>query len=193
MGQIVHLLHGRQPTPAKRRVKLTAPFPHQQDLGAIGDDLAGFIWRWVRGFHAALYRQFLPLNTDRRILGPLPAGVVKDGRPFSFDDPGMFRASVATLKNNYAGGNVDQVVNRNGKCIYHCVWDTARHSQKGAVLMCHFRLRVYDWERLARGSPAKFAGCAGSYLPTEPPVSCARATSIVIPGANTEPLVAFGR
>lgn len=158
----------------------------------MSDDLKGFIWRWVRGFHSALYRSFLPETSPRVVMGPVMAGVIKDGKPFAVDDPEMFKRAVATLKNSAAGGRVDSVSTRNGKCIYECVWDDAVDRTSGrAVPICLFRLRVYDWERLSRGTPLKFSGCAGSYRVEPAPAGAVKATSIMISGTNYRPLSAF--
>jgi hypothetical protein len=192
MGELVELLHGRTRPPDRRRVRLSAPPELPPGLGAVSDDLKGFIWRWVRGFHSALYRSFLPEAAPRVVMGPIMAGVIKDGKPFAVDDPEMFKRAVDTVKNNAAGGNVDFVVTRNGKCVYECVWDDAvERSSMQPVPICLFRLRVYDWERLSRGTPAKFTGCAGSYGIEVVPPGVARATPIVISGTNYQPLSAF--
>ncbi len=192
MGELVELLQGHSRPAAKRRAKLSAPSELPPGLGAVSDDLKGFIWRWVRGFHSALYRSFLPEASPRVVMGPIMAGIIRDGTPFAVDDPEMFKRAVATLKNNAAVGRVDSVLTRNAKCLYECVWDDAVDRGSGKpVPICLFRLRVYDWERLSRGTPLRFSGCAGSYGLEVVPSDAARATSIVISGTNYRPFSAF--
>jgi hypothetical protein len=129
-------------------------------LAFIGTGLTDQIWRWVRGFHAALYAQYLPEDTTLAIHPPFPSGTVEsDG--FSIDkikeQQYMF---VEIVKKNRIARCLDRIVCNNGKCVYECVWIQMDDGQWA----CVFALELYDWTRLAdKHFPTR--GCVGWYQP----------------------------
>ena len=88
-------------------------------------DLHRTICRWLRAFHAALYREFLPDNDG-----------TEDGTSFSFDPPfpigridenDEIRVApisphhtyfVEQIKRNRTAGRLDRITCFNGKCVY---------------------------------------------------------------------------
>jgi hypothetical protein len=148
------------------------------------------IERWVRAFHAALYREPLDpatrfgIETPFAVAVPTPNGIVRDtGRP-------QHRIFVQTIKENRAANNVDFLATNNGKLRYESVWSPTTQGIWVAV----FALDIYDWKDLGRLSTGAAKGCVGFYqTPTgAPPVKASRQVEPqgVIP--NDEALDPFG-
>jgi hypothetical protein len=116
------------------------------------------VWRWVRGFHSALYAEHLPENTQYEVFEPLTRLVtVSDdlfATPVSERQATITRSIQAHLKN----GRFDEIVCNNGKLRYVCFWMPNRNG----YCECAFALDVNSWhdlgdERLGR------RGCVGQY------------------------------
>lgn len=189
IGQLIGLKRGYLPSDRKHR---HLHIRTDGNVGAVVNvDVHGAIRRWIRAFHAALYLEPLPLPIKGALEAPFPNARLAPGaiRP----DPvrPQHKAFVEVIKLNRAKGNVDRIVNNNGKMRYECVW--AQADDKGPWL-CIYALDIYAWKDL--GDP-RFGqrGCVGFYQLEDgsPPVACAReATSpIIVP--NREPLDPFGR
>jgi hypothetical protein len=146
--QIIRAGRGEHPKPGQDRTGVEflqlrdgrmIPYIRNQHL-----DLNKAFFRYVRGFHAALYDQFLPLNTDRAVHLPMVE--------FSLDDQehqirlftdreiqhatlgGMFKLSLDD------GAEMDAVVTYNGAMIYECMWRLDPEDRAE----CIFCLRLYD-------------------------------------------------
>ncbi|MBS0220795.1 MAG: hypothetical protein JSR91_08645 [Proteobacteria bacterium] len=191
MGQLIGLSRGAIPTdPKNSRLQI-------QHLGfrtaAITNiDVHGAIWRWVRGFHAALYREPLPEICQRAIELPFQRAR-RDTLGFSVVPlrEAQHVAFVRAIKTNRAKQNVDRIRCNADKLTYECVWAQNEGNREWG---CIFALDVYDWKDL--GDPKLGQrGCAGVYsLPDgHVPPNAARLmkSSILVP--NTEPLDPFGR
>ena len=66
IGQLIAVIHGKLPTLENTKLNLqtfTVDIESEPILGIKNTDLVGQIWRWIRGFHAALYCEFLPIDT----------------------------------------------------------------------------------------------------------------------------------
>lgn len=200
VGQLVAAIHGKYPKPTN--MKLDVQVAECADTGAqsawlSGTNLHRIVCRWLRAFHAALYREYLPDN-----VGP------PDGTMFSFDPPfpvghvdkdGEISVDaisphhtyfVAQVKRNRTAGRLDRIVCFNGKCVYECVWDKA----DGGQPICIFALNLYDWSALANTVDFPKRGCVGVYLPAKGrPLDATPATSIDLPISNIEKLDPFGR
>jgi hypothetical protein len=60
MGQLLALLHGKVPTVENQKLKFS--IDRKRGLAAVNNtDIEGSVWRYVRGFHAALYREPFPM------------------------------------------------------------------------------------------------------------------------------------
>ena len=128
------------------------PLTEHSRHGSAAPNLHRTICRWLRAFHAALYREYLPDNDG-----------TKDGTRLSFDPPfpighvdenGEIKVDairphhtffVEQIKRNRLAGQLDRIICFNGKCVYECVWDKADDGQP----ICIFALNVYDWSALA--------------------------------------------
>jgi hypothetical protein len=116
--------------------------------------------RWVRGFHAALYREHLPIDAPKHIQPPMtPAAQGKLGivpeKPLDHQ-PEM----VEIIQRNRGLGCRDRVVTGAGRCIYECVWfdfdDPGPHG-------CAFAIQLYDWSSLGETRRTGRRGCVGYY------------------------------
>jgi hypothetical protein len=193
VGQFISLRHGR--VPAKKNKRLSVKYfsdPKTGQLhGAVDNvNILGAVERWVRAFHAALYREPLSpatqfgIETPFAIAIPTSSGVKLDnGRK-------QHLLFVEKLKTNRAFGNIDRLVSNNGKLVYECVWEQATNGN----WICMFALDIYDWKDLGRRSTGVAKGCVGFYqhLAAIPPTVASVATALVAASTNLEPLDPFG-
>jgi hypothetical protein len=118
------------------------------------------VWRWIRGFHAALYRQ--PLVTNfHAIVTPFPRGDLEGGLARVHPLRPQHPLAVSVIKHNRAAGNLDQIVANNQQLRYECAWC---ESDDGKRWFCMFALDIYDWKDLGSHTadiPAR--GCTGVY------------------------------
>jgi hypothetical protein len=81
--------------------------------------------RWVRGFHTALYGEYLPESAGFLTSPPLPeAEPPAEASRFVPVQDVVFEF-VRELKRNRATATLDRIVCRNGKCRHECVWSQA--------------------------------------------------------------------
>jgi hypothetical protein len=184
IGQLIALRRYQVPTRRDRQLQFRIFRP---DLGAVENlDIRAVVWRWIRGFHAALYREPLPTTRFMSSLQtPFPSGVAT-AVGFQIDPlPQQHLAFVETIKVQRAKRNLDRIRSNNGKLTYECVWCQA---DNGGPWLCIFALDLYDWKDLGLtpGQPAR--GCAGFYkLESDlPPTHGTRAvtTPIIVPNSD---------
>jgi hypothetical protein len=191
VGQLIGLRRHVAPSSRRDRQLKFEIFPAQA-LGAVTNlDIDHAVWRWVRGFHAALYAEHLPASPIRAVTTPFPraqrgpSGVNVE----PMKEP-QHRIIVKTIKLNRAKKNIDLIHTRDAKLRYECVW----HQSDQGPWTCFFGLDIYDWQDLGDAGIQKRRGCAGFYaLPTEThPMNASKAASspIIIP--NLAPLDPFG-
>ena len=167
IGQLVGVLHGRAIVPHGRKPELYGGvFPDgSPGAGAKGLDVKRIIWRWVRGFHAALYRSPI-LEVGRQVFPPLPEGRVEAGRVEPVPVPEVIQHFVQEIKRNRATGTLDSVVCRKARCRYECVWTQA----DGGQWFCVWALDIYGWSELGHDPHFDRRGCVGMYRQTDPVV-----------------------
>jgi hypothetical protein len=192
MCQLVGPLRGRPPDPQHQKIKVVSgTFPDGTPGVAVADmNLRAIIARWLRAFHAALYREALPADAHFSIYPPFPE---TRGTPDALQIvpiPDAFRHFVTELKRNRAADRLDRIVTRKGHCRYECVWTEA--DDRKAI--CVFGLDIYSWSRLGDGLHFEPRGCVGAYWPDDRhvPEHAARATIVEVLFANRSPLDPFG-
>lgn len=189
LGQLVSLLHSlRLSTPKRLRV-VPRLHPSGALLVSTPLDLRNCIWRWVRGYHAALYRSHLPDTVDRVVFPPLPSVPLGDAVLRSDDRLAQLAQIVTVIKQSRAAARTDTVVTHRGYCRYDCTWTRFDNGQ----WTCFFGLRIYNWEALGDSLTYPRRGCAGAYGPfAAPPANAALASDLPIAISNHDPLDPFG-
>jgi hypothetical protein len=189
IGQLIALKYGKVPQdPQHNRLKF-AISPRGGQGAVMNLDIDAAVWRWIGGFHAALYRES-GVGIKGSLITPFPKARLVDGRavlePLRVQHP-LF---VETIKSNRTRDNLDRISCNKGKLTYECVWQQADND---GPWMCIYALDIYDWKDLGRtpGLPAR--GCAGFYItPAQTvPANATKAvkSSIIVP--NSDRLDAF--
>lgn len=188
IGQLVSLLHKSNPVAKDVRRLKVEPHVHAGtgSLQAVveGLPLPRILARWVKGFHAALYRQWLP-SYDGDIYPPF-AGT--DDLAVLPPVARIVPKFVEEMKRNRAVGALDRIVSCRGKCRYECFWTTWDNGQP----ICVWALDVYDWKRLGETPTHPARSCLGYYTYATP-TEAAKRTELVFPIENNAVLDAFGR
>lgn len=192
VGQLVGLMHGRRPNPTHNKLDVSAG--HFQDgspavvVGSL--DLRFIIRRWVRGFHAALYREHLSEAAQFATCPPLPEAVPTVGAPKFLPVADVIPEFVKELKRNRATGTLDRIECRNGKCRYECVWSQADNG----TWICIYGLDLYQWINLGDTSSFEPRGCVGSYIRPGGgvPLGATRTTRLEFRVVNRDRLDPFG-
>jgi hypothetical protein len=152
-------------------------------------DIMGCIKRWVRGFHAALYREPLSPVALFQITPPLPHAIIKE--PIVVEPiPAHVPHFVQTLKLNRAARNLDRIVTNNGKLRFESVWAQDDHQKHW---MCIWALDLYGWIGLG-DQRFRRRGCTGAYMREDghAPDGAARATRLEVSMKSRDTLDAFG-
>jgi len=177
-GQFISLLHGAVVPREKQRFRaVSADLGGEEPFaGVTGVELNRIIWRWVRGFHAALYREVLPLAAWYGLTTPFPHAD-QVGGTLKFQDLRLDQMEMAlTLRQQIKYGRIDEILSCSGKCRFVCSWLT---SDDGSPF-CLYGLRIYAWEKLADTKRFPPRGCVGIYPHPTPP-GAALGTKIILP------------
>ncbi|MGD0947846.1 MAG: hypothetical protein ABSA52_10475 [Candidatus Binatia bacterium] len=152
-------------------------------------NLREIIRRWVRGFHAALYGEYLPANATFATYPPLPEGKKVESQVTFVAIPDAFPEFVKELKRNRAASNLDRIVCRNGKCRYECVWSQANDGR----WICIYCLDLYNWIDLGDPRNASARGCVGCYrrMAGGVPNAASTGTRLVFKFKNASPFDPF--
>jgi len=190
IGQLISLRRGKIPSPKRQRLRFVVS--GKATLSAVTNlNIDSAVWRWIAGFHAALYRTspvgirgslVTPFPRARNINGPL---AIEPLRP-------QHQLFVQTIKQNRARMNLDRIKCNKGTVVYECVW--CRSNNDGPWL-CIYALDVYDWKDLGRTNYFPARGCAGVYvLPSgNVPTDATRGTTSPIIVPTIDPLDPFSR
>jgi hypothetical protein len=158
VGQLIALRRREEPPPVRDQA---LKFVTSGGMAAVTNlNIDAAVWRWVRGFHAALYQQPL-CEVPLTLRTPFPR---------TDDIGGQYRLQplleqhklvVATIKRNRAWNNLDRIVSNRSQLQYECVWCLADDRK---AWLCMFALDIYDWKDLGHSTTAIPArGCAGIY------------------------------
>jgi hypothetical protein len=193
VGQLIYALHGIYPKKGNIKVKISLYENASSEapvLGLEGINLKGVVARFVKAFHAALYREYLPDDTRNWFDPPTPIGIKKDGKIKFERIRVQFPLFVDTLKKNRKAGKVDSILCFNDKCLYECVWE----QMDDGTWACIFGLNIYNWKNLGDANQQK-RGCVGFYMPDKG-LPAGATTGIIrkleIPIWNFDPLDPFG-
>jgi hypothetical protein len=189
VGQMISGFRGDYPRKEKDRKLVVEHLG--VGYGAVTNlDVDAVLWRWIKGFHAALYGE--PLRRVRgTIVTPFPRFDLKPDGVFS---PApvyelQHKLFVETIKTQRCHGALDRVVANNNRLIYECVWGQA--DSKSAWL-CFFALNIYEWKRMGNTPIAPTRGCAGCYELPSHPVNATLVSDYKIVPSNADPWDPFG-
>ncbi len=159
IAQLIALRYGKIPSDPKCRRLVMDP-----QIGALMNlDIDEVVWRWITGFHAALYREsVIDIRDNCALVTPFPRGQMVDGKVIIDPVLPQHIAFVKVIKDNRAKNNLDQIQCNKGNLIYECVWNQADNN---GPWMCFFALDVYDWKDLGKTRRQDARGCAGYYVP----------------------------
>lgn len=164
LGEILSSFNGRQfseDKPAQIKAVKMIDRTTGEEFGAItGVDLKQVVRRIVKGFHAALYRQLLPVNTVNSISLQFPSSSVKGLSDWEGLHP-MHGAVVHRLYVDRVMNRCDSVSIYNDKCRYICSWDRLDNG----VSCCLFAISLYEWEQMVDPRLGPKACCVGLYSP----------------------------
>ena len=183
IGQLIALRYAQVPRSERQRLRFVLS-PHA-NIGAVTNvNIDRAVWRWVAGFHAALY-QTAPVGIRGSLVTPFARAQSVGGRLLIDPLRPQHQHFVNTIKQNRARQNLDRIRCNKGKVIYECLWAQADH---GGPWLCIFALDIYDWKDLGRTPMLPARGCAGFYtLPSKDvPANATKdtASSIIIPAVD---------
>ena len=193
IGQLIGLKNRQVPSPRDQQLKFQEVRigPRNAEAVAVSNlPIANAVWRWIRGFHSALYGSYIPEAAPHTLRTPFPATTLTSSGHVPEPLLPQHQMFVQLLKDNRAAGRLDRIQCNSGKLTYECVWI---QSDKGPW-MCVFALDLYQWKDLGDVSNFAARGCAGSYVLAEglrPPLATAAAT-LSIAAPNLDPLDPFG-
>jgi hypothetical protein len=175
VGQLISLRRGEGPK--SERDQALRFIQHGDMVGLEQPNIEEAVWRWVKGFHAALYQQPLTANRPLSIQTPFPRGRRLDTGIVIDPIFEQHVVAVALIKRNRVEGNLDSVSSNRQKLRYECVWRKADGAAD--TWACFFALDIYDWKDLGSHSaeiPSR--GCVGIYM---------------LPGGETPPAATLDR
>lgn len=122
------------------------------------------IIRWIRGFHAALYRSFLDSNlVNWTVYLPLRVEHNSDVRARAPDLLGQRRVFLDLIEKNRSVRRLDQIVCYNEYCTYECVWVRPNRGR----WFCVWSVDVYGYYLCGAGQAEIPRACVGTYGPFE--------------------------
>ena len=155
IGQLIGFLHGQRPNEHHNKLnfQVVKGGDGQPSLLLKESRMKELVWRWIRGFHAALYKEPLPEKSRQHICLPMPelnpigcqTGNVQEAIPHFIE----------AIKRNRLTKTLDRIECRNGKCRYECVWDKADDGSS----ICIFALDLYNWITLGDSDKFEQRGC----------------------------------
>jgi hypothetical protein len=167
VGQLIGLKYGKVPDSKRNRklkIKEVYGLNGKTTVFVTNMNIRGDIRRWIRGFHAALYREPIPQDTVFAIETPFTTASRKQ-HGIVFDPPRtpQHRMFVEVIKTNRAVGNLDRIQSNNKNVTNECGWDQT----DGGQWMCIFALDLYGWKDLGDIENFQARGCVGMYtIPT---------------------------
>lgn len=191
IGQLIAVSYGKVPRSDNVRLSFVVGTDRESGDSWIGIQdipLPEIVWRWIRGFHAALYREFLSDGVQHQVYPPFPHKVRKDSRLVEAPILPKHKEMADVIRTNRATNTLDRIRCFNDKCTYECVWIK---SDRG-VPICIFAVKIYAWEQLADRLRFPERGCVGYYIPEQGrPANATLATDLVFDLPSETPLDPF--
>ncbi len=125
-----------------------------------GLSLGLIVSKILRACHAALYREYLPAETNNMILLPLPIFDPETGQVAKETCLPQHKILCKLLKDNRRINNIDRIQAYNGKFRFETVWTTADDNETNFAV---FGIDIYGWHQLANEVLGRTQGCFGFY------------------------------
>ncbi len=125
------------------------------------------VWQWIRGLHAALYLQFLPVNIWYCSFPPVPACSSQHDGPTFEETETLSYLVLSSISLAESLDKWDGITAWNGTVQYRCVcWQCTAATEK-LTWICFWTLsfpRLTEWSRqvLPAGSERPWHGCYAS-------------------------------
>jgi hypothetical protein len=161
IGQLVGLRRGQRPSSPRDQALQIVHYTNLDMMALENLDVDAAVWRWVKGFHAALYRK--PLTGKAyAVQTPFPRGETRAGRVSVEPIRKQHLLAVEAIKRNRVAGSLDIIVANKGNLRYECVW--CKEDTRD-VWLCMFAADIYEWKDLgSHTSKIPARGCAGIYM-----------------------------
>lgn len=160
VGQLIAMRRGHVPSEKNRKLRFRV-FP---DIGMAAFenlDIEGAVFRWVMGFHAALYQKPMPREAHATIFTPfVKAESWGGGRPVSVPTIPEYHRILESVITHRGKNTIDRVTCNNGQLRYECVWSQADTGE----WWCSFLLDICDWKDLGRTPQLGARDCVGMYV-----------------------------
>ncbi|GEP59662.1 hypothetical protein RSO01_68280 [Reyranella soli] len=158
-------------------------------FGAVTNiDVKGAVWRWIRGFHAALYKEHLDDRALHAIEVPFADGEIVDGNVRLSAIREQRPYFVEVIKMNRDAQRLDRINSNAGAVTYECVWG---QMDDHAPWLCVFALDIYDWRDLGE-ERLGHRGCVGCYQTNHVPSGATVETRTPNAVPNADQLDPFG-
>ena len=189
MGQLISVKHGRYPSRGNKKLRVARLEGNGKTmLGLLNVRLNEEVHRWVRAFHAALYREPLLGEAAFVVETPFPRATFTSSSVEFVPLRRQHQVFVAAIKEARAGGRIDYVSSNNGRLRYECTWCEATTGRWA----CIFAVDLYGWKKLGDIHNFSARGCAGSYLADKRPPSATAMPLLAIAATNQDGLDPFG-
>lgn len=189
IGNLFRVMRGESYSPHRGRLELHIPVSYPQTNAVTNFDLQAVIRRWIRGFHAALYRQFLPDEKNFSTMPPLVRATA-DGSQLQ-DLPEVYPLFIELIKRNRSTKSLDRIQIRNKTCTYECVWTKFDNED----WWCVYALDIYNWINVLPSElESQRRGCVGAYRCPDGkrPLSGTETTNLDFHFLNSDPVDPFG-
>lgn len=161
IGQLIAMRRWEKPKMPRDRALSIVHFARNNMAAVDNLHIDKTVWRWVIGFHAALYREPL-IGTMISLQTPFPRAEKVNNEIILRPLLPQHLLVVEHIKLNRLHNNLDRIVSNKGKMTYECVWCQADDQRRW---LCMFALDIYDWKDLGshtKDIPAR--GCVGIYM-----------------------------
>ncbi|MCK5113300.1 MAG: hypothetical protein KAR11_00875 [Phycisphaerae bacterium] len=163
LAQLIAVLHGKHPKERHNKWKFGATklpgSKHSSGIAYNGCDLKPRVWRCIKGFHAALYNEYLETNGHANVHLPFPEAQWEGNEVKYLPILEQQYIIAEELRKSRIAKTNDRVSCYQGKCVYECIWVKS----DAGIWFCMFGLRLYDWENLGDIHNFPKRGCVGIY------------------------------
>ncbi len=157
IGQLISLQFGEKTISSNSLRFNLMPMRRMYSASITGINIEEAVWRWIGGFHAALYR--IPMKKCRgSLVTPFPKANSINGKWNFAPILPQHHIFVDTIKKNRAFKRLDYIVANNGTMTFECIWDKTDNNDKW---LCIFGINIYNWKVMGNSNYGPRRGCCG--------------------------------